>query len=53
MWPMVRYHAGMNYVALGEAAKASEQFTKALELASADSPLGEKVRTAMQQSLKN
>jgi tetratricopeptide (TPR) repeat protein len=50
---MVRYHAGMNYVALGESAKATEQFTKALELASADSPLGEKVRAAMQQSLKN
>ena len=50
---MVRYHAGMNYVALGEAAKASEQLKKALELASADSPLGEKIRTAMQQSLKN
>jgi tetratricopeptide (TPR) repeat protein len=50
---MVRYHAGMNYVALGEAAKASEQFTKALELASADTPLSEKVRAAMQQSLKN
>jgi cellulose synthase operon protein C len=50
---MVRYHAGMNYAALGEVAKASEQLTKALELASADSPLAEKIRAAMQQSLKN
>ena len=50
---LVRYHAGMNYVALGEAAKASEHLKKALELASADAPLGEKIRIAMQQSLKN
>ena len=50
---LVRYHLGMNYVALGESAKASEQFKKALELATTDGELGEKIRTAMQQSLKN
>jgi tetratricopeptide (TPR) repeat protein len=50
---LVRYHAGMNYVALGEPAKASEHLKKALELASADAALGAKIRTALAQSLKN
>jgi tetratricopeptide (TPR) repeat protein len=50
---LVRYHAGMNCAALGEAAKAAEHLKKALELASADAPLGAKIRTAMQESLKN
>ena len=36
---LVRYHTGMNYVALGETAKASEHLKKALELASAELPL--------------
>ena len=50
---LARYHAGMNYVALGDVAKASEQLKKAMELTPADAPLGEKIRTAMQLSLKN
>ncbi len=51
--PLVRYHLGMNYIALSEPTKAEEQFKKALEQASANPELGNKIRTAMQQSLKN
>jgi Tfp pilus assembly protein PilF len=51
--PLVRYHLAMNYVALSEPAKAEENFKKALEQASSDPELGDKIRTAMQQSLKN
>ena len=50
---LVRYHTGINYAALGETAKASEHLKKALELASADAALEQKIRTALQQSLKN
>jgi cellulose synthase operon protein C len=51
--PLIRYHLGMNYIALSEPTKAEEQFKKALEQASANPELGNKIRTAMQQSLKN
>jgi len=51
--PLIRYHLAMNYIALSEPAKADENFKKALEQASSDPELGDKIRTAMQQSLKN
>ena len=47
---LVRYHAGMNYVALGDVAKRPSSSRR---LTPADAPLGEKIRTAMQLSLKN
>jgi len=50
---LVRYHLGMNYIALSEPAKAEDQFKKALEQASSNPELGNKIRTALQQSLKN
>ena len=50
---LVRYHLAMNYIALSEPAKAEDQLKKALELASNDSELTNKIRTALQQSLKN
>ena len=51
--PLVRYHLGMNYIALSEPTKAEEQLKKALEQASSHPELGDKIRTALQQSLKN
>jgi tetratricopeptide (TPR) repeat protein len=50
---LVRYHHGMNFIALGEPAKAEEQFKKALELAAGNSGLEEKIRTAMQRPSNN
>jgi putative PEP-CTERM system TPR-repeat lipoprotein len=47
---LVRYHLGLTYVAIGENAKAAEQFNKALELAPNDNQLGEKVRTALRKT---
>jgi Tfp pilus assembly protein PilF len=43
----------LGWIALRDVAKASEQLKKAMELTPADAPLGEKIRTAMQLSLKN
>jgi tetratricopeptide (TPR) repeat protein len=51
--PLVRYHLGMNYIALSDPTKAEEHLKKALEQASSNPALGEKIRTALQQSLKN
>ena len=51
--PLVRYHLGMNYIALSDAAKAEDHLKKALEQASSNPELGNKIRTALQQSLKN
>ncbi|HEX7294562.1 MAG TPA: tetratricopeptide repeat protein, partial [Pyrinomonadaceae bacterium] len=51
--PLVRYHLGMNYIALSEPTKAEEQLKKALEHTSANPELGDKIRTALQQSVKN
>jgi cellulose synthase operon protein C len=47
--PLVRYHLGMSYVANGQAAKASEQFSKALELSPPNSDLQMKIRTAQEK----
>jgi predicted Zn-dependent protease len=51
--PLVRYHLAMNYIALSESAKAEDHLKKALEQASSEPELGDKIRTALQQSLKN
>ena len=51
--PLVRYHLGMNYIALSDPTKAEEHLKKALEQASSNPALGDKIRTALQQSLKN
>jgi predicted Zn-dependent protease len=51
--PLVRYHLAMNYIALSEPAKAEDHLKKALEQASSEPELGNKIRTALQQSLKN
>jgi cellulose synthase operon protein C len=42
---LVQYHLGMSYLGMGQFAKASEQFKKALALAS-DSALQQKIRAA-------
>ena len=44
----IRYHLGMSYVAVGESAKAGEQFKKALEL-SPDPELAGLIRGALQK----
>ena len=44
----IRYHLGMSYVAVGESAKAGEQFKKALEL-SPDPELADLIRAALQK----
>ena len=51
--PLIRYHLGMNYIALSEPVKAEDQFKRALEQASSNPELGNKIRTALQQSLKH
>ena len=48
-FPQIRYHLGMSYIATGETAKASEQLKKALEQASADEQIGNKVREALKK----
>ena len=45
--PTVHYHLGMNYLATGQDAKASEQFTKARELAPNDAELKKKIDAAL------
>jgi tetratricopeptide (TPR) repeat protein len=50
--PLVRYHLGMSYVANGQAAKASEQLKKALELAPS-SDLQVKIRNAQEKIASN
>jgi Tfp pilus assembly protein PilF len=44
--PLVRYHLGMTYAAMGQTAKAAEQFKKASELDPNDSELQKKIRAA-------
>ncbi|MGE5510058.1 MAG: tetratricopeptide repeat protein [Bacteroidota bacterium] len=44
---LVRYHLAMSYVALGEPAKASEHFKKALELSGERSDLPEKIKAEL------
>jgi len=44
--PIVRYHLGMSYVAVGQVANASEQLNKALSLAP-DGELEKKIRDAL------
>ena len=46
---MVRYHLGMIYVATGQAAKATEQFQKALTL-SPDNSLQEKITAGQKKA---
>jgi tetratricopeptide (TPR) repeat protein len=50
---LVRYHHGMNFIALGEPAKAEEQLKKALESAAGNRVLEEKIRTALQRPSNN
>lgn len=45
--PTVRFHLGMSYLAAGEDKKASEQFSKARELAPNDTELGKKIDAAL------
>jgi tetratricopeptide (TPR) repeat protein len=45
---IVRYHLGMNLIALGEPAKAEEQLKKAIELAAGNAQLEAKIKTALQ-----
>ena len=45
--PLVLYHLGMSYLATGQDAKASEQFTKARELAPNDAELKKKIDAAL------
>jgi tetratricopeptide (TPR) repeat protein len=47
---LVRYHLGMGYIATGQNEKAAEQLRKALELASDDRGLEEKIRMAMKKA---
>jgi len=44
--PWVQYHLGMTYAAVGDQAKAAEQFAKASELGGNDSELKEKLAAA-------
>jgi Flp pilus assembly protein TadD len=45
--PSVRFHLGMSYLTAGDAAKASEQFTKARALAPNDADLAKKIDAAL------
>jgi tetratricopeptide (TPR) repeat protein len=47
---MIRYHLGMSYLALGDTAKAREQFEHANRLGVNDKGLREKVSAAMKQA---
>jgi tetratricopeptide (TPR) repeat protein len=46
---LVRYHLGVTYASVGDNVKAAEQLKKALELATNDNQLGEKVKAALQK----
>jgi tetratricopeptide (TPR) repeat protein len=47
--PIVHYHLGANYIAIGAPDKAAEPLRKALKLASNDAALQDKVRAALKQ----
>ena len=47
--PLVQYHLGASYLAIGAPDKAAEPLQKALNLASKDSALQDKVRAALKQ----
>ena len=47
--PLVQYHLGASYIAVGAPDKAAEPLQKALNLASKDSALQDKVRAALKQ----
>jgi cellulose synthase operon protein C len=46
----VRYHLGMSYLATGESEKASEQLKAALELEVDETPLKQKIRSAIKRA---
>ena len=48
--PLVRYHLGMSYIAIGELAKATEQLKKAHELALDNSALQTKIKAAQEKA---
>jgi tetratricopeptide (TPR) repeat protein len=48
--PLVRYHLGMSYLAVGQTDKAQEQLQQARKLAANDEGLQEKVRAALKQA---
>jgi len=50
--PLVHYHLGMTYLATGQAAKASEQFKKAQNLAPNDTELKKKIDAALSEKEK-
>jgi len=50
--PLVHFHLGMTYLATGQAAKASEQFKKALSLAPHDIELKKKIDAALSEKKK-
>jgi cellulose synthase operon protein C len=45
----IRYHLGMSYIATGQTAKATEQLKAALQLEPDESPLKEKIRSALKR----
>jgi tetratricopeptide (TPR) repeat protein len=47
--PLVRYHLGMCYLALGDSAKASEQLKKALALAASNPELEAKIQSGLKK----
>ena len=47
--PLVQYHLGASYIAVGARDKAAEPLKKALNLASNDGALQDKVRAALKQ----
>ena len=50
--PMVQYHLGATYIAIGQPAKAADQLKKALAL-SPDSSLQEKIKAAQKKAASN
>jgi tetratricopeptide (TPR) repeat protein len=50
---LVHYHLGMSYLAIGETAKASQEFKKARELAPNDAELKSKIDAALSDRPRN
>ena len=48
--PLIRYHLGMSYLALGQRAKASEHFKKAYDLSLDDDGLRAKIKAAEEKA---
>ena len=47
--PLIRYHLGMSYIAMGQLAKAAEQLKKARELAPDNDDLQAKIKAAQRK----